>query len=420
MIRSLHLFAPHLSDAPFGWRLVEAGTSAEATEEGEGLEALAARLGDQHPERVILVVPAERALRTSLSIPARSRRQLEAALPYVFEEFLAEDVERLHLVAGRRTADGRVQAAAMDPGWLRGWLDALTEIGIEPRSARLDVDALPLDDDLDVAVLVTAERCLVRTADGGFAGERELLGTLVGAACARLPEGEHAVRVRVLSTAQDGGFDLAELEASLTQLRPVTVTRRLLDGSIADQLADGIDAAAEAPEFLAGPFAPRRDASPTLRRWRTPVALAAGWFFVALLLGVAQTRWLDHRAQTLRSESEQMFRTIFPQRTRNILDPRRELEALVEGSGAAGGASLLQLLGAVAGEVGDQDALILRSLSWNAQRGDLAVDMSVPSIAVVDRFKEGLERGGFPVVIDSAVQEQQGVRARVRISGGEA
>lgn len=59
--------------------------------------------------------------------------------------------------------------------------------------------------------------------------------------------------------------------------------------------------------------------------------------------------------------------------------------------------------------------LQLRSLSFNAQRGDLALDLNATGINSVDRFKDGMEAQGYPVVIDSAVQEAQTVRARLRI-----
>lgn len=81
--------------------------------------------------------------------------------------------------------------------------------------------------------------------------------------------------------------------------------------------------------------------------------------------------------------------------------------------------SFMGLIGVVASElrtVGQNTTL--RSLNWNAQRGDLAVDLTVPGITQVDRLKAALDAGGHPVTIDSAVQEQAGVRARLRISEG--
>ena len=96
--------------------------------------------------------------------------------------------------------------------------------------------------------------------------------------------------------------------------------------------------------------------------------------------------------------------------------------ARAAGPGSEGGASFLALLGVVAGELRELGGGIeLRSVNWNTQRGDLAVDLTVPGIAQVDRFKERLEADGFPVTIDSAVQEQTRIRARLRIrDGGES
>lgn len=419
MIRSLHVLAPWRPDAPWRWRLVERGADAERTELGAGLAALAERLGDEAPAEAVLLVPGEAVLRTALNIPARSRRQLEAALPYVFEEFLAEDVDGLHLAAGRRGPDGRIPVAALRPELLEDWLAVLAEQYLEPRSARVDVDGLRLEG-ADLAILVEGDRCLLRTLDGGFAAERELLAALAGAACARLPESEAPVRVRMLAPANDEGFDLAQLEAALTQERPVELAREVLEDDPLEHLCAGLETTAATPELRVGAFAPRREQRAGDRRWRVPLALAAGWFVLALALGLVQAAWLDQRAEGLRERAVAVFREVLPQRTRNIVDPRRELEALVDATGGGEGPGFLSLLGAVAGQMSGQEAVQLRSVNWNAQRGDLAIDMNVPGIAVVDRFKAGLEAEGIDVTIDSATQEQQGVRARVRVGSAGA
>jgi general secretion pathway protein L len=59
--------------------------------------------------------------------------------------------------------------------------------------------------------------------------------------------------------------------------------------------------------------------------------------------------------------------------------------------------------------------LRIRSLDGNARRGDRAIDLEAPDIGAVDRLKDALEANGHAISIDSAVQEEKGVRARLRL-----
>ena len=130
-------------------------------------------------------------------------------------------------------------------------------------------------------------------------------------------------------------------------------------------------------------------------------------------LDVARTGWLDGRTAELREDNLAHFREIVPGRTRSP-DPRRELEAL-GGGGSADGADFEELLGVIGAALADAGRSELRSLNFNRRRGDVSLDIAVGGIATVDALKARLESVGYGVSIDSAVQEQQGVRARVRI-----
>ncbi len=56
-------------------------------------------IGDRE---VIVLVPSAAVLTTSVDIPLRGGAKLLAALPYALEEFLADDVDKLHFAAGPR------------------------------------------------------------------------------------------------------------------------------------------------------------------------------------------------------------------------------------------------------------------------------------------------------------------------------
>ena len=421
MSRNAYVFAPEETRAP--WRWCVPGDGGEFAT-GEGLEALAAMREGEDPsaadafDDVVLVLPGESVFATRIAVPTRSRRQIEATLPYLAEECLAEDVELLHLVSTYRAENGAVPVRAVAPIVLQDALEQITDAGMRVRSAHVDFDALSDDQDT-VEIWISAARALVSSSSASFAVVRS---DLPGFVAALLEDMDDDVRVRISVTA-DADAQMLEggLRAILATRSGIEIERAELGGallvSITVAFASRAARAQPALDLLTGPFRQDRRREGPQPRWGLAAGLLAGWFVLQLALDVGRTAWLEARTETLRGENLELFREIVPNRTRSP-DPRRELEAML-GDRTESSTSFMGLIGVVASElrtVGQNTTL--RSLNWNAQRGDLAVDLTVPGITQVDRLKAALDAGGHPVTIDSAVQEQAGVRARLRISEG--
>lgn len=429
MTDRLYLFAPSGHRAPWTFCLI---TADGEVQEGSGLDTAAAapaahappasRGADKEQDRSalqsILVVPAECLLRTVVAVPARGRRQIEMAAPYLVEEYLAEDVEGLHLALGARQGDGRTPVAALDPNRLQTWLDELHAAGITVAAAHGAAEGL-LAGPADLRVLVDAQTAWIGCRNGeGVAIDRSLLlqalSQRLGQSAADEAMTDHP-SIGLATPEGDPALDLAQLDSLLGQIRPSSIERSEYRGSSTQQLALAIHEHAGI-DLLQGRFGVASAGDHPWYRWRLVAGLAAGLLLLQMSLDVARTSWLEQRAVALREESVALFQDIYPERTR-VPDPRRELEAMLDGGGASG-AAFLELLGASATRISalEDGPLQLRSLSFNAQRGDLALDLNAGGINSVDRFKEGMEAQGYPVVIDSAVQEAQTVRARLRIS----
>ncbi|TVS17901.1 MAG: hypothetical protein EA417_05115 [Gammaproteobacteria bacterium] len=413
----LYLFAPAEVDTP--WQFCLLSDEVESVE-GSGLEAAAAAPMTREQELVVtLVVPGEHILRTTVSVPARSRRQLEMAVPYQVEEYLAEDVEQLHLAIGQRQPDDRVPVAVIAPDRLQAWLDGAMAAGLQINHARLDLEGLK-PTDADLAVWVEDRRAWIASRNGdAVIVDRMLLAQVLSTMIAGHP-GDAAMTMRLITAPDDDAVDLAQLDSLLAQERPVTIERERAVGTRMGLLAAGLDRS-PGLELLQGRFAVARDQNQGWMRWRLVAGLAMAALALQLVVDLGRSVWLEQRAVTLRESSVELFREIHPERTR-VVDPRRELQAILDGGGEEGGAAFLELLGASAQRIADLDdtQIQIRSLTFNAQRGDLAVDMMASGINTVDRFKADMEDNGFPVVIDSAVQEAQAVRARLRIRTGGA
>ena len=116
-----------VEDQAVEWVLVDSnGTRRSGVSSGD-LEQAATAAGDH---AVIVLVPAEDVLLTSVHIPARSQAKIRAALPFALEEDLADDVEDLHFAVGDRQENNRLPVAVVSREKMSRWQERLDEAGI--------------------------------------------------------------------------------------------------------------------------------------------------------------------------------------------------------------------------------------------------------------------------------------------------
>ena len=145
---------------PVDWMAVDASGARRSAPATGRLHEAAADVGER---RVIVLVPGTEVLTTTVDIPVRGAK-LQAALPYALEEFLAEDVERLHFAAGARRSSGRVPVAVVSKDKLAGWLSHLNAAGIRPVSVIAENHGLARIPGT-ISLLIAENRILIN--DGG-------------------------------------------------------------------------------------------------------------------------------------------------------------------------------------------------------------------------------------------------------------
>jgi general secretion pathway protein L len=89
-------------DDPVHWIAADSsGAQLSAPASGTLLDAAA----DTGYREVIVLVPSAEVLTTCVDIPVRGGAKLQAALPYALEEYLADDIDKLHINASSIIAD---------------------------------------------------------------------------------------------------------------------------------------------------------------------------------------------------------------------------------------------------------------------------------------------------------------------------
>ncbi|GAA3979199.1 type II secretion system protein GspL [Allohahella marinimesophila] len=173
--------------------------------------------------------------------------------------------------------------------------------------------------------------------------------------------------------------------------------------------------------FCSGPYKAQADGRSTgLSQWK-PVAMAAGLVFL-VLLGFNGVRgfFYEQQAQQLQQESLALYKSIFPA-DRRVSNPRRQMEGRLRSANTSSAATdFLQMLGEAGFRLSTQpnsSSMSFSNLQYNAQRGELAVEVRAAALGQIDQYKTALDQAGYQVDIGSAIKEANGVRGKITLRG---
>lgn len=336
----------------------------------------------QRPWR--LVLPVEAVTACSVQLPTQKKRWLHKALPFAVEEWLAEDIEQMHLALGAPLADGRHQVFAVRRDWLNDWLALCVE---SPGQIWVDADLLPGD---------ATWLCWL---DG-----RWLLGGLPP--------------TRLALNEQDGP-ELAKqcpepLRACMPTGMPLPDER--WERHCEDEPHVWLTRQAGGCNLAQGEFAAQEHANAGQRWWP-----ALGALGVCLLLqwgfNLAQGWQLQREGDEVARASTELYQQLFPD-DHKLINLRQQFDQHLARSASTTGDGLLGLLGQASGALLDESVqLRVQQLDFSAARGDLALQVQAPSFEALERVRERLIDAGLAVQLGSASREAEGVSARLVIGG---
>ncbi|NWA64575.1 type II secretion system protein GspL [Pseudomonas reactans] len=316
---------------------------------------------------VHLLLPMEMCSGLYTDVWPSTRRPGIQAIAFAIEEQLGEDLEALHVCAGRRDGAGRFPVLVTHKARLRALLDLLGTLGIEVRSAYVDADLLP--EDCQAAV--------------DWYGRRVLAG-----------------RTRLAMSAAA----LAVLEPLLAQ--PV----QWLDA--AQSRAQVVDALwardSRGINLLQGTFARTRQPWP----WSTMALSAALW--LVMDWGGMQVRIhsVEDQTQRLYAQSVERFQALHPEPTR-IVDLAAQLKALQGDSTHPPASVLAQLVNLTEQVIGAGDVDVQR---LEYRRGDgWKIQLTANGFNALERLREQGQRSGMPVRIGHASKEGNRVQAMLML-----
>ena len=363
----------------------------------------------QDPADVVLLVPAEHCLSMRCTVPGRTLGQMRRALPYVVEEFIAGDIETMHVAAGPLRRNSPVDVVLIDHAMLRSWIETFTAHGVVVAFAAPDAAMLPAKTN-EVTLLFDGARVLVRSNDQVAAIEAGALKLVLESFAAKAPpEGLRCVAVNgriaevmraEVAQATENRIEWIDAESELTALA---------------HLAAAYPGEPPAINLLQGVLAPPTQGAGGLIRWRAVAALLGIWLVVLVASETVRGAWAAHRARALTSDIETLYRSYFPQDKR-VQDPYKQMRAHLGGHGDAD-STFLSLLGHLAAGLAANPTAQLRSVTFNDGRAELGAEVAVGAFDALESLKAAWGKEGVAVDISSAEQQDQQVHARIRLRG---
>lgn len=352
----------------------------------------------QNPANLVVIVPAEHVLSLTAEVPGRSVGHIRRALPFVVEEYLAADVERMHLAHGPIRRGDPVRVNLIDRHYLDDWMGCLAELNLKPGYLVSDAELLPVIRD-GAAVLLESETALIRTESQAASVDVDNLSLALG-----------ALDVAVIEVV-NGALD--DLVAGQLDRDVEIVAGDEADAPLA-YLARRWRSLPDVVNILQGAYTPARPPSENVYRWRSVASLAGIWILLGLIGMTVQAVWASMQADALQSKSEALYREIFPGETR-ITNVQRQMRQKLGQAAGGEGAGFTTYLGHLA--QGIDRTVTIWSLTYADNRDELAADLQLASYDALEQLKQRLSRLGVAVEITSAEQQDNGVRARVRLSG---
>ena len=380
--------------------------------QGAGDLSMLERLVDlenlQESTDVVLLVPSEHCLSVRCTVPGRSVGQMRRALPYVVEEFIAGDIDTMHLAAGQVKRDAPVDVMLVERSVLVAWLEELATRGFAPIHATTDAALLAVEPG-EVALLFDNERLLVRSLE-----QTAAIGTdVLKMALESLASGATETGIRFIAV--NGQVpELVRAEVAQATEHPIQWVETESDVTALAYLAAAFPGKPPAINLLQGELAPPKQANGVWTRWRTAAALVAVWVLVLGIGEAVRGAWASHRASALSAEAQTLYRSYFPNDKRLQPDMYKQMLDRLGGRSTSQ-STFLSLLGHLASGLSASPGAQLRSITFNDGRAELGAEVAVKGFDALEALKTAWTNEGVTVDISSAEQQDQQVHARIRL-----
>lgn len=319
--------------------------------------------------RVLVLIPSNEVVLTSVNIPSKNKKQLLQAVPFSLEDSLAEDIEDLHFSV-QQTSDSNSHVAVINRTTLEKYLDTFQSHGItfhfilpEILTQAVHEDSWSLVFDEDTQSVKT------RLNDyDGFVCDENMLEMFISEPLEKNPPKTIYTNVGKLT-----------LPESLQNIPLKSIDSGLIDNKSANS--------ALALNLITNFSRQNNKSTINWSMWR-PVAITGG-LLASVWIGVFfwQNNLLQQQSKQLNQQIEQVFKTSFPKS--RIVDAPVQMKTELDKLKASAGQivdSPLPLIADIGPLLKQYKDMTLTEVRY--QENELALIMQSPNLTRLEKFKK--------------------------------
>ncbi len=346
------------------------------------------------------VIPTRLCLLDQVNVNARTKRDLDAAIPFALEDRLAEPVEDLEFIYSEQNEDGFRYVLVCRKDKITHWKQCLQgqDVIIIP-----EVLALPIIQDC-WTVLIDNNRALVRT--GLYSGYECSLACLNSQLALSLKQ-------NTIPEAIDYWIHESVTSPSMPESFSGKYRMHYYQGSFADFLhshAETVDhLGIQVNKIVNG------SKSRSWKKWVPAIAILLFAFIFHVVSTFHSASSFNIEAEKLQQQAESVFRQTFPD-ARRIVNMRVQTEQvfqkLVEQE-LTPDSGFFDLFSKTMFAVASVEAMKVNTINW--QQGTLLLQVSAASVADIELIKTRMQAENYTVDMLNAVNQGKEYTAQLKI-----
>lgn len=354
---------------------------------------------NQSAARVIVILPQEKIIFLTVTLPHLARKAMPSALAFALEDALAEELENYHFVPSAFKSNEPIDVAVVAKRDMQVWLAQLSALNIVPDVGLPAALALPYHPETWAGQCT--QSTLIRTSEtNGFHCDTHNLTLCLNAAL------EKQATPRALNLCVDD-------ETRITGDLPLPTQVNVLPAAEMRYCLIKQAVLASPLNLFTGEFRQRKRS--TLKLWKQPW-LKVGviiWAALMMLYPIVSWQLLSSRADYLHAEMLAIYHRHFPE-TLQMIAPRERMEARLH-QYAGGGSSHLffNILMRVSRALHEVSGIQLKRLDYQNQIFTVAVTAQSPS--VFSDWVRALQSSGLRVKQQNAELQGDRINATVTI-----
>ena len=375
-------------------------------EEGlSGADLFNSRFPVTYAGSTVFVVPGEKILMTTASVPSKQKRKIAQAIPFVVEEQLAAEIEESFFAIGERNKKGEVKVSIISEQLLESLLADLDELDLRPKKM-ISETSLAKSKDYAVALIEEDKAHLMRPDGCGITLRKDN----VAAAISMSAPSSSLELIGSSSSLKSLAIPIAEVRAN-----DVNVSEHEVEFMGFSQLCSYFDGSET--NMLQGKYKVEEPMPEISKEWRQVLIVLGVGVILHLGLVLGQGWYLAKEKDVNRDLARELYEDIFSGE-KNVRDIRRRWNLKLGRKDNDTGNDFLGLFSRAAVGI-ETSGLMLQNINYNESRGDLIFQVFASSSESLVQYSEKLKMDGLSVEIGAISQDADFVRGSVRISHGK-